>query len=316
MFRMIQEGGWPAMLSVVVGFVAVIVGIVALGALAASKRTAFVVGCASMALASLASMIGALGVAWGHRQVERALGMIENAAVVERILGMGYREAANCGTIGFAVALVPLVLGAIAALVGSRAPAPLTAHFGPMDAFRGPTPPLGPPPGPGWTRTIAALCLAGFALLCATGALATSFSRPPPGKYALDLEDQPGWHVAEARETIDIPGKREEGCDDLDAALGDLRSSRAGQTPVRFSREPDTIAAGTRAEATRCAREVFDRIRRGGGSAPRMSGSWSIGVSGPTTWTRDLLLDSALLLDDEVRKEVDAWSPPPRKRRW
>jgi hypothetical protein len=289
MFRMLQEGGWPAMLALFVGVVALLVAVAGVAAIGFARRTAFVIGLVALGLASIAALVGALGVAWGHMQVERALGMIENAAVVERILGVGYREAGNCGTIGCAVAILPIVLGAIAALVGSRAP------------------------GSGMGRTFVALGLVGFAVVTALAALATSFSRPPPGKYALDLEDETGWHVADARATIDIPGKRDEGCDALDDALKDLRISRAGEVPTRFARDLDGVVPGTRAEAARCAREVFERIKLAGGSAVRMSSASMYG-RGPSTWTRDTLLDAPILVDDGLRKEIAAWSPEPRKR--
>jgi TonB family protein len=306
MFRMLQEGGWPAWLSLFVGVFALLAAGGGLVSLAFSKRVAFVVGTIALALSSLAAIVGALGVAWGHRQVEQVRWLVDNAATQERLVAAGYAEAANCGIVGFAAAIVPIVLGAIAALVGSRAAPPqVVPHWGPMDAFRGPSPPVGPPPGPGMGRTVAALVAAGFATLCALAALGTSFSKPPPGKYALDVDDRDGWRLAEAHATLGTPGMFEDGCDALDEALSALRVSGPREVPPRFGRNPDSIVPGTTAEATRCARDVFERVKKGKatrkGAAP----------SAKREWTREELLGSPLLLDAALRREIEEWPPAP-----
>lgn len=272
--HILRDGGWPAMLAVLIGVFALLTCGIAALCLAFSRRAAFFTGLAGLALSSLASIVGALGVAYGHWSLERAMGggFLDNAAMVERIVRMGYREAAGCGIVGFAVAILPILLGGVAVLVGAG-------------------------PGKRAVAAVAVACAAAAALV----ALAASFSKPPKGTYALALDDEQGWDVAEARAEIDVPGKHDQGCGQLDEALASLALPRRTDEAPTFSRDPDSIAPGTRAAATACARDVFDRLKKG----ETVTRYRRLDVA--SSWSKESLLESPLLVDDRLRRDVAAY---------
>jgi hypothetical protein len=314
MMDVLREGGLPALVSLAVGLLALLTGGVAVLMLAFARRAAFAVGIAAIGLAVLSAAAGFGGTFHGKRVTDEALSALDDEVLVERIRKMGYAEAQRCGQIGFAASILPLVLGAIAAGVGSRAPRPLT-HPGPnpvgyRDAPHAPPPPLG------WGRTLVALGVAGFGLAAAGSSLAVGTAAPPAGPYGFAVADDDAWQLAIAHRRVAPEGTG--GCHGLDAAFRALwlTPERPREMPRRFGRDPSELVPGVTETATRCARAIFEEVKHTEthGRPPPTTGGFDATMARQLepAWTRNALLESPLLLDEALADEIAAWEPPPK----
>ena len=297
---MVKEGGFGALVALFLGVVGLIVAIGAGVTAVASRRAAFYVGIAALVLASLASGVGLLGMAMGWRNTQAAVaGATVDAVQRYRIVREGYFESQSSAKIGFGASVLPLLLGAAAALVGAgakRAPAPAPQWRPPGGA---------PPKESSGGRWVAAGIAAAFALLTTGGALAATFTSPPKAKYEFEIEDSEAWDLASAREQVDTDA--ELGCDKLDQALDALwRSSDRRQWPRQFLRNPDTLVPDWRVAATTCVGKIWAHVKTDGEwtRSTASPGLYGFGSAPPKTWTPGALLDSPLLVDEALHTEL------------
>ena len=121
MWMTIKEGGIGAFGALGLGLLALMVGSLALLCLMFSRKTAYVLGLVTLVLAFTTAGVGLLGVSLGRRQTDQALEGVSDISKSqsERIRHEGYAESLSAAKVGFGSALLPLVLGAIAAFVGA-----------------------------------------------------------------------------------------------------------------------------------------------------------------------------------------------------
>ncbi|MFT3712371.1 MAG: AgmX/PglI C-terminal domain-containing protein [Archangium sp.] len=188
--EMMREGGPLAMVAVALGFLGVILGGIALVLGLGGSRAGFGLGIATLILATLASAAGIGGTLIGKKQVENALLFVDNDVDKSRILKMGHKEASGAATLGAFAALLPLLLGAVGALSGGRAPGPSSRRQG-IDLAAGPQPETS-------GRAVLAVVFIGIAALAASGAWVTGHRPPPTAKYDFDEADTQSWELASA----------------------------------------------------------------------------------------------------------------------
>jgi hypothetical protein len=312
MLDIVREGGLPALLCLALGVLALLTGGVAVVMLAFARRAAFGVGVAAIGLATLSAGVGIAGTFHGKGLTEEALSVLDEEVLVEQIRQVGYTEAQRCGQIGFAASLLPLLLGAVAAGVGSRAPRPLT-HPGPNPVgYR--DRPHPPAQSLGWGRTVAGAGVAAAGLLVAGASLAVGTAAPPPGKYGFAIDDREAWQLANAHERVAPEGTH--GCHALADALRPLwvGQDRPREMPRRFAREPSALVPGVTETADRCARAVFAEVKHkeGDGAPPPTGGGFDATLARQLEppWTLTALLESPLVLDEALAREIAAWKPP------
>jgi hypothetical protein len=293
---MVKEGGLGAMLALGLGILGLGVAIACGVVLAMSRRAAFATGLVALALAVLAPTAGVLGMMAGRHTTERALeGAGVSRVTADRIRKEGYRESQGAAKIGFGAAVVPLLAGAIAALLASRERSAPTEPHDPRAPW------ASPPRANG--RALAASVAAVFALLAAGGAFAAGAAPLPRGKYDFDVDDRHAWALADARERVETDF--DAGCDELDTALVDLWEADSRiEWPRTFRREPDELVPDARATAKRCAQAIWNDVKAKG-QLTRGGSPYPVYVGRPArTWDRDALLASPLLLDEALYQEV------------
>lgn len=127
---LIREGGIGAYAAIAFGGVGAMLGAFALVALLGKSRSAFGLGIAVLTVSALTAGVGMLGTVYGRYQVTRAVAFVGSGIDTERLLRAGHREAQSSSWVGFFAALLPLALGALAAVVGSRLQRPRTRTQG------------------------------------------------------------------------------------------------------------------------------------------------------------------------------------------
>ncbi len=307
---MVREGGFGALVALFLGVLGAFAGLGAIATLLASRRAAYWVGFAALLLAFLAGGAGLGGMALGWSTTQRAVaGGAVDAVQRDRILQEGFKESQGAAKIGCGAALLPLVLGAIAALGAAGAKkADLPPPPGAWNPAAGP-PPMPPASGGGGRFVLAAIATL-LALLTTVGGAVAASGAPPPAKYAFAEEDSDAWALASARELVDTDHDR--GCDDLDAALHRfLPPGAVPSWPRVFARDPDALVRDWRTTATACARGIWGHVKTTPGWSRSGSGASAYGLAlSPTkTWTRDDLLDSPLLVDEALHAEILAAAP-------
>lgn len=287
----VREGGWGAYLGLFLGFLAGVLGVVALGMLAVSRKAAFVAGMVGLALCVLAGTVGVLGMFSGRRMTEEALsGESVRRGMKERIRAEGYRESSMAPRVAGLTCVLPLLLAGVGAMIGARR--------------RESDPPSG--------KGVMAGAAFGVAALATGGALAASFA-PLPKERGLDVTS-----LLDARDHVD--DDRAAGCDDLEHTLREYwwtpRDRR--EWPRKFSGDPRATVPDLDAVATGCAKDRFDAIEHGRAIVTGSGRTPSYGaLATAKVPTIDELLESPLLLDDELHRKALDWeehgnAPPGR----
>jgi len=117
----VRDCGSIAYIAILFAIVGVVVGPVAITAGIISKgRAGLYLGLVATALGALCFMAGGGGVVLGRSKTDQALaGVGVDPTMVERIRVEGYREAAQCVSVGGATGTLPLFFGVIAIVVTS-----------------------------------------------------------------------------------------------------------------------------------------------------------------------------------------------------
>lgn len=285
LIMMLREGGFGAYVALGLGGLGLLLGSVAVIALLARSPSAFSLGVVTLVTGAAAAGAGIAGTLLGRRQVQDALAMVGSRVDGERILAAGFGEAANAALIGFGAALLPLLLGAVTALAGSRLPRAQTRVQGYAEAQPS-----------GDESTAGTMVAAGFiavGLLATAGAWVVAHQPIPQGRYAFAVDDHDAWGLAGALDEVVAGTPR--GCDRLHEALQPFWGSNdPREWPRRMRREVPSSLSAWRASADRCAAKVLDGL-----------GNETEGAA----WTRDGLLDSPLLQDDALHERALAWVP-------
>jgi hypothetical protein len=238
----------------VVGIVAGVVGI----ASAARQRRAFALGIVALALAFVAAAAGVLGTDADRRATDRDAAEIAVRGSRQIALHDGYLSAQSRASRGARDATLPLVLGALAAFLGTRkTESPLRRR-----------------------TTAAAACVA---LLTTGGAWAAARSRIPPFIAHETVE------LLDARDRIDTDLAL--GCRELESsAQSRWHPADRKEWPRHFAPDPRADVPDFDMVATRCLQKKFTEAHG------------SRGV--------DDLLESPLLVDDDLRAALRAYMPP------
>lgn len=124
--EMFRECGWPAFAVLGLGILAVLAGMIALGVALFRPRAGLVLGAVALAVSCSVPAMGAGGTVIGRGAVDSAVTGAVEPAQAERIRQLGYREAAQCTTLGASFGALPLVLALAALALGAlrKKPAP------------------------------------------------------------------------------------------------------------------------------------------------------------------------------------------------
>jgi hypothetical protein len=128
MWNLLREGGWFAMLSAFTGGVATLLSLGALGALVKSRKIAWAVALGALVLTFACVAFGLWGTSSGRAATDLALAAV-SPDQVEAIRLAGYRESQASSKVAALFALVPIVLGGLAALLGGRPKASSSTAF-------------------------------------------------------------------------------------------------------------------------------------------------------------------------------------------
>ncbi|MDP3500295.1 MAG: AgmX/PglI C-terminal domain-containing protein [Myxococcales bacterium] len=289
---MLREGGLGAYAALGLGGLGLLLGSVAVIALLARSPSAFSLGVVTLVTGAAAAGAGIGGTLFGRRQVQEALAMVGRVDG-ERILMAGFGEAANAALIGFGAALLPLLLGAVTALAGSRLPRAQTRVQGYAEAQ--------PSADESTAGTMLAAGFIAVGVLATAGAWVVSHQPIPQGRYGFAMDDHDAWDLAGALDEVTVDTAR--GCDRLHEALQPFWGSNdPREWPRRMRREVPASLSAWRPSADRCAAKVLDGL----GNQPEGA-----------AWSLDGLLDSPLLQDDALHARALAWvsktsdAPPP-----
>lgn len=289
--QMIQEGGPGAYLAVALGLLGLLLGGVALVTLLGKSRASFALGVVSLIVAMAAAGAGMVGTGWGRSQVTRALASVDSEVDKDRIMHAGFREAQSASWIGLFASLIPLALGAAAAIGGSRLqqPRPRAQAFGdPMasaeEGLAG--------------QTVVAFLFTAIGVIAAGGAWAMAHSAPPKLRYNFDEHDTQSWSLAGALE--DVKKDRQNACRDLSEALDAYwGATDRREWPRKMTSIPPELA-GWRAAADGCAKKALALL----GEPEELEGR---------SLTREELLESPLLQDEALHEQLLAWKPKTRE---
>jgi TonB family protein len=279
---LIQEGGLGAWAALALGALGCLLGLLAVGALIGRSRAAFTLGVLTLVLSAAAAGAGMAGTVYGRQQTDRALAFVGSRAVGERVQRAGYRESRSSSWVGLSAALVLLALGGVGALLGSRLKKP-------QSRVQGFAEPRVVVTDENLGQSLIAAVFVFIASVACVGAWMMAHAGLPEGRYDFPDQDTDSWLLAEAID--ELAAKEERGCEGLAEALGpfwgatDLR-----EWPRKMRREVSPRLAW-RAAADRCAKDILDALDGSGSS-----------------WTRERLLDSALLQDEGLHTR--ALTPP------
>jgi hypothetical protein len=288
LIQMLQEGGPLAMVAFALGIIGALFGVVALVTAFGGSRAGFGLGVVTLVLSTLVSGAGIAGTMWGRRQVELAVAFVDEFDR-ERILLVGHREAAQAAIAGVFAALLPLALGALAALRGARAQ-PQTRHQGVE---------LGAVQSESSGRAVLAVVFTGISALAASGAWVTGHRPPPPTKYPFAADDGDAWDLARALDELARQGSRDgeprDGCPALERALDAFWDAPDRSEWPRVMRRPvPPELVGWRAAANGCVEQWLAKPDDGAAVPPASA-----------------VLRSSLLHDEALRARVQARQPEP-----
>jgi hypothetical protein len=192
--------------------------------------------------------------------------------------------------VGLFAALLPLMLGAAAAMGGSRLQQPKTrAQFG--DQMAASDDGLG-------GQTVIAFLFTAIAVIACGGAYAIANGEVPKGRYGFDDHDQDSWSLAGALE--DVGRERPFACDRLEEALGHFWSpDDRREWPHKLRAEIAPELADWRSAADGCVKKMIVALDEGHGG----EGLTREPIS------QSSLLESPLLQNDALRAQLLAWKP-------
>lgn len=279
---MLREGGIGAWAALAFGMLALLLSVFALLTSLNKSRSAFGLGIGTLLTGTLAAVVGMLGTVHGRYVVDRAIANVATGIDAERILRMGWSEAANAALVGFFGAIVPLVIGAFAAISGAKADQPGQRIQGLSNATT---------TDEGSGRVVVAMIFAGITALAAGGAWMLSHQKPPAGRFDFATDDQNAWQLAAALENID---KNEAtSCERLSYALEHYwqPTNRREWPRVMRGTIPSQLADRWKPAAKKCVERQLDANVEG-------------------------LLESPLLHDDDLKARIETAGvipslPPP-----
>ena len=251
--EMIQEGGLGAYAAIAFGGLGFMLGAFALVALLGKSRSSFGLGIAALVVSALTAGVGMLGTVYGRYQVTRAVAFVGSGVDMERILHIGHREAQSSSWVGFFAALIPLALGALAAVVGSRLQQPQTRRQGFAEPVVSTDDGLS-------SQTVMAFIFLGISVLASGGAWAMAHSELPKLRYSFNEADEHSWELARALD--DVKMERPNGCTKLSQALDhyrDLNLEDINAWPPKM-RPIHAELSGWRAAADVCAQRAADSL--------------------------------------------------------
>lgn len=283
---LIREGGIGAYAAIAFGGVGAMLGAFALVALLGKSRSAFGLGIAVLTVSALTSGVGMLGTVYGRYQVTRAVAFVGSGIDTERLLRAGHREAQSSSWVGFFAALLPLALGALAAVVGSRLQRPRTRTQGFAEPVVSTDDGLS-------SQTVMAFIFVGISAVPSGGAWAMAHSELPKTRYSYDEMDSDGWALAAALD--DVKNEKPHACDQLAVALDRYRETESKLDAWPRKMKPiHAELSGWRAAADACAQRIATSLDDDSLSLP---------------WTQAGLLRSSLLQDDALHARVLSWTP-------
>ena len=284
---MIQEGGIGAYGAIAVGALGFLLGCFAVIALLSGSRSSFALGLATLVVAGAAAGAGMLGTVYGRHQVERALAYVSSPLDKERILRVGLRETQSSSLIGFLAALLPLVMGGAASVLGSRlkrAPTRTQGFAEPNVAS-----------DDGMGQTMVAVVFVSIAALACSGAWLLAHGELPKMRYDFADDDQDAWSLAAALDDVAAMAKGGPNrCDRLGEALDRFWAPDDQRAwPRKFRREVPPALAAWRGAADLCAKQILESL--------------DTGALDPA-WTQEGLLESSLLQDEGLHARALAWT--------
>ena len=284
---MIQEGGLGAYGAIAMGALGFLLGCFAVIALVGGSRSSFALGVATLIVAGAAAGVGMVGTVYGRHQVERAIAFVGSGIDKERILRVGTRESQSSSLIGFFAALLPLVMGGAASVLGSRLKRTPTR----VQGFAEPN--VSSDDGMG--QTMVAAVFVGIAAIACSGAWLLAHGELPKVRYDFADEDQDAWSLAGALDDVAATAKGGPNrCDRLADALDRFwvpDDKRAW--PRKFRREVPPVLAAWRGAADGCAKQILESFDSGGLEP---------------AWTQEGLLESSLLQDEALHARALAWT--------
>ncbi len=301
LMRLMQEGGWGAFGAAGLGLMGAVLGVLAVVLLLARNRSALGVGVAAVLLGALAAGVGMAGAFFGKRMVVQAMAMVGSGVDAERIVRLGFKEAQGAALVGFGASVLPILLGALGAVLGSRLRREPQRRVGlPEEASA----------DEGVGATMMAAVVVALALLASAGAYAMARAPLPVGRYPFDDGDEASWQLARALELVERSTEREavdRACRELEDALRPFwQPADEREWPRALTRQPHAVLAPWRDAADRCVRHALDSMEEGAppGQTPE--------------WRRDELFASPLLHSPVLRQraleppaETEVPPPPP-----
>ncbi len=284
---LIREGGIGTYAAIAFGGVGAMLGALAVVALMRKSRSAFGLGIAALTVSALTASGGMIGTVYGRYQVTRALAFfVDSGTDMERLLRMGHREAQSASWVGFFAALIPLALGALAAVVGSRLQGPRTRTQGFVEPVVSTADGLS-------SQTVMAFIFFGISVVASGGAWAMAHSELPKTRYSYDEMGLDGWALADALD--DVKNEKPHACDQLANSLDLYRETESNLDAWPRKMAPiHAELSGWRAAADACAQRIAASLDDDSLSPP---------------WTQRRLLDSSLLQDDALHARVLSWTP-------
>lgn len=265
---MLKSGGIAAYVCFGLGLLGVIVGLAAGIVLMFSKRAARRIGIAALVLSAITASVGVLGMQSGLRTTDRAL--------AESTGGIDETTAERVRVEGFREAQLDAKLGIAAAA--------LPFALGAIAAV------MGAGASSKWAASVVAVVIA---IVPVGGALAASLTSAH-AKYPFDPTDRASWELADGREAVE---KNKAGaCDKFDGALDEAQ---------RANVDPILVVPDWQAVATKCARAIFVDVKAHGGEIARPPKAFD---SVPRKWNATTLLDSSLVVDEDLRREITAYA--------
>ncbi len=284
---MIREGGLGAYAAIAFGGLGFVLGAFALVALLGKSRSSFGLGIAALAVSAMTAGVGMLGTLYGRYQVSRAVAFVGSGVDMERILRAGHREAQSSSWIGFFAALVPLALGALAAVVGSRLQQPQARKQGFAEPVVSSDDGLS-------SQTVMAFIFLGISVVASGGAWAMAHTELPKLRYSFDEMDSDSWALAAALD--EVKSEKPDACERLADALDryiDVEG-KSDEWPRKMIKPIHAELSAWRPAADACAKRIADSLNDEAVPGAR--------------WTQRGLLGSSLLQDEALRARVLTWT--------
>ncbi len=265
---MLKSGGIAAYASLLLGALGALVALGGAITLVFSRRAARRIGIAALVVSAIASSVAVLGMQSGLRTTDRALS--ESAGAIDETTAERIRVE------GFREAQCAAKIGfgasAVPFVLGAVA-----AVVGAASTRK-------------WASTVIASVIA---IVPVGGALLASMTSAH-AKYPFDPNDRASWELADGRDAVE-KGKAG-ACDKLDGALDQAKQANV---------DPASVVPDWHALATKCARGIFVDMKAHGGEISRPSRAFD---GTPRKWNATSLLESPLLVDEDLRREITAYA--------